>query len=73
MATLQLHLPEPLDAFVALQAAAAGYATASDYILALIQEALGHENLGTTMIYAHLSTKRQRADIARYLDGKEDV
>lgn len=39
MATLQLHLPEPLDAFVALQATAAGYPSVSEYILALIREA----------------------------------
>jgi integrase/recombinase XerD len=37
--------------------------------LELIQEALGHVNIATTLIYAHVSTKKQRADIARYLEG----
>jgi integrase len=37
--------------------------------LELIQDALGHANIGTTLIYAHVSTKKQRADIARYLEG----
>src|SRR5206468_12220407 len=38
--------------------------------LELIQEALGHVNIATTLIYAHVSTRKQRADIARYL-GQE--
>ncbi len=38
MTTLQIDLPEPLDSFVALQAAAEGYSTVSEYILALIQQ-----------------------------------
>jgi site-specific recombinase XerD len=37
--------------------------------LQLISEALGHEDLRTTTIYSHLSTKKQRADIAKYLEG----
>jgi integrase/recombinase XerD len=37
--------------------------------LELIQDALGHANIGTTLIYGHVSTKKQRADIARYLEG----
>ncbi len=39
--------------------------------LELIQEALGHQNISTTLIYARMSTQRQRADIARYLEGKD--
>ena len=37
----------------------------------LISEALGHADIRTSMIYAHLSTKKQRADVARYLEGEE--
>jgi integrase len=37
--------------------------------LELISEALGHSSIETTMIYAHISTTKQRADIARYLEG----
>ena len=37
--------------------------------LELIQEALGHANIATTLVYAHLSTGRQRADIAKFLKG----
>jgi site-specific recombinase XerD len=36
--------------------------------LELIQQALGHESISTTLIYAHVSTKKQRADLARYLE-----
>lgn len=35
----------------------------------LVSEALGHASIQTTMIYAHLTTAKQRADIARYLEG----
>jgi integrase/recombinase XerC len=35
--------------------------------LVLIQEAMGHAQLSTTAIYAHLSSKKQRADVAKYL------
>lgn len=36
--------------------------------LELIQDALGHANISTTLIYAHLSTAKSRTDIARYLE-----
>jgi site-specific recombinase XerD len=39
--------------------------------LELIGEALGHEQINTTMMYAHISSKKQRADITRFLDGEE--
>jgi DNA-binding XRE family transcriptional regulator len=35
--------------------------------LALIQEALGHSEIGTTMIYSHLSTPDRQATLARFL------
>ena len=38
--------------------------------LELIQEALGHADIKTTLIYAHLSTKKPREDIAKYLEGR---
>jgi site-specific recombinase XerD len=37
--------------------------------LALIQDALGHSEIGTTMIYAHLATPDQRAALTRALEG----
>ncbi len=37
--------------------------------LALIQEALGHASIGTTMVYAHLSSGKQKAELAKYLEG----
>jgi site-specific recombinase XerD len=39
--------------------------------LELIGESLGHEQISTTMIYAHISSKKQRADITRFLEGTE--
>jgi len=39
--------------------------------LQLIQEALGHSNISTTTIYAHLSTTKRRMDISRFLGGEE--
>jgi site-specific recombinase XerD len=35
--------------------------------LQLIQEALGHANINTTTMYAHLSTNKRRQDLARLL------
>ena len=32
-----------------------------------IQEALGHANITTTTVYAHLTTRRQREQLAEYL------
>jgi site-specific recombinase XerD len=37
--------------------------------LAIIQEALGHADIGTTMIYAHLSTPDRQARLTQLLDG----
>lgn len=39
MTSLNIDLPEPLKVFVELQAEEGGYATASDYIRALIRDA----------------------------------
>ena len=36
--------------------------------LQLIQEALGHANINTTTMYAHLTTARRRQDLARLLE-----
>jgi site-specific recombinase XerD len=35
--------------------------------LQLIQEALGHANINTTTMYAHISTNKRRQDLARLL------
>jgi integrase/recombinase XerC len=37
--------------------------------LELVQEALGHANLATTLQYAHLSSARRRDDLTRFLMG----
>jgi len=37
--------------------------------LQLIREALGHAALQTTTIYAHVTTRKRREDIGRFLDG----
>jgi len=37
--------------------------------LELIQEALGHADLRTTLIYAQISSKKRHEDLARYLEG----
>ena len=39
--------------------------------LELIQEALGHAQISTTLIYAGISSKKRREDVARYLEGGE--
>lgn len=36
--------------------------------LQLIQEALGHANITTTTIYAHISTAKRKAEITRFLE-----
>ncbi len=36
--------------------------------LELIQEALGHANIGTTTTYAHLTTSARNAEVARLLE-----
>jgi site-specific recombinase XerC len=32
-----------------------------------VQEAVGHANITTTTMYAHLTTRRQREKLAKYL------
>ena len=39
----------------------------NDGPIELIQEALGHSSIQTTMIYAHLSSRKRRADLEKYL------
>jgi site-specific recombinase XerD len=42
----------------------------NDAPLLLVMEAMGHSNPETTAIYTHLSTKKKRTDIAKYLEGR---
>jgi site-specific recombinase XerD len=37
--------------------------------LELIEEALGHASINTTMQYAHISTAKRKAELAKFLDG----
>jgi site-specific recombinase XerD len=39
----------------------------NDGPIELLQEALGHASIQTTMIYAHLSSRKRRTDLERYL------
>ena len=41
--------------------------------LELISECLGHAGIGTTMIYAKITTKKRHEDLARYLKGPEEA
>ena len=36
----------------------------------LIKEALGHEDISTTMVYAHLTSSRRKTEVAKYLEGR---
>jgi len=40
-----------------------------DAPIELVKEALGHADITTTMIYAHISTAKRKTDIARYLEA----
>jgi site-specific recombinase XerD len=41
----------------------------NDAPIELVQEALGHSNLATTMVYAHLSTAKRMRDLTKHLEG----
>ena len=41
----------------------------NDAPIELVQEALGHSNLTTTMVYAHISTAKRMRDLTRHLEG----
>ncbi len=38
--------------------------------LELIQEALGHASITTTVIYSHITDAKRKADVAKYLEGR---